>query len=152
MPALTPDQFHRQDHPVDGLDAQNVVRTRSSLRHWHLAEDELVYVLEGELTLLEDGIETVLRPGDAATFAAGVPIGHCLANRGPRPARCLVVGTRAAVDTVTYPDDDRVLHRDRPRGERRWTDAAGRPVDDPYATWSGRDDPDAGARGDDGPA
>jgi len=33
----------------------------SSQRHWHSHEDELVYVLEGELTLVEDGGETLLR-------------------------------------------------------------------------------------------
>src|SRR5262249_8967567 len=40
----------------------------SSQRHWHSHEDEFVYVLEGELTLIEDGGETVLRAGDCATF------------------------------------------------------------------------------------
>jgi len=40
----------------------------SSQRHWHSAEDEFVFVLEGELTLIEDGGETVLRAGDCAAF------------------------------------------------------------------------------------
>ena len=43
----------------------------SALRHWHEAEDEFVYVLEGEITLIEDGGTTVLQPGDAAGFKAG---------------------------------------------------------------------------------
>jgi uncharacterized cupin superfamily protein len=44
----------------------------SSQRHWHANEDELVYVLAGEVVLCEDGGETVLRPGDAAGWKAGV--------------------------------------------------------------------------------
>src|SRR4029434_8316795 len=53
----------------------------SALRHWHEQEDEFVYVLEGELTLIEEGGTTVLRPGDAAGFKAGVADGHHLVNR-----------------------------------------------------------------------
>ena len=44
----------------------------SAQRHWHAAEDEFVYVLAGEVVLAEEGSETVLRPGDAAGFKAGV--------------------------------------------------------------------------------
>ena len=44
----------------------------SALRHWHEAEDEFVYVLEGEITLIEDGGTTVLQPGAAAGFKAGL--------------------------------------------------------------------------------
>lgn len=106
--------------------------SRSSIKHWHSNEDELVYVLEGEVTLLEGDAETVLRPGDAATFRAGVALGHCLENRSPAPTRCLVVGTRAPKDTVTYPDHDRVLHRDRSAEADVWTNSAGAPATNPY--------------------
>jgi uncharacterized cupin superfamily protein len=41
----------------------------SSQRHWHSHEDEFDYLLEGELALIEDDGETVLRAGDCATFA-----------------------------------------------------------------------------------
>jgi uncharacterized cupin superfamily protein len=67
----------------------------------------------------------VLRPGDAATFQAGGPVGHFLENRSAKATRCLVVGTRAAVDTITYPDLDRVCHRDRSQPEDIWTKDAG---------------------------
>ena len=53
----------------------------SSLRHWHENQDEFVFLIEGELTLIEDEGETVLRPGDAAGFKAGVANGHHLVNR-----------------------------------------------------------------------
>jgi uncharacterized cupin superfamily protein len=84
----------------------------SSLRHWHEAEDEFIYVLEGELTLIEDGGESVLRPGDAAGFKAGVANGHTLVNRSGRDALILEVGTRSARERAHYSDVDLVLDRD----------------------------------------
>jgi uncharacterized cupin superfamily protein len=78
----------------------------SALRHWHENEDEFVYVLEGELVLIEDEGETLLRTGDAAGFKAGVPNGHHLINRSQRDAVYLEVGTRAASEHAHYPDVD----------------------------------------------
>ncbi|MEJ8570981.1 cupin domain-containing protein [Microbaculum marinum] len=78
----------------------------SSERHWHENEDEFVYVLEGELVLVEDDGETVLKPGDAAAFKAGVANGHHLVNRSDRDALILEVGTRAASEIAHYPDVD----------------------------------------------
>jgi len=68
----------------------------SSQRHWHENEDELVYVLEGELVLREDSGEITLKPGDAAAWKAGVANGHCLVNRGNRDAKFIEIGTRSA--------------------------------------------------------
>ncbi len=107
--------------------------TRSSIKHWHSDEDELVYVLEGEVTLIEGDSESLLCPGDAATFKAGVPVGHSLWNKSEKPVKCLVVGTRAQVDRVTYPDHDRLLHRDRSQPDDLWTDMQGNPASDPYS-------------------
>jgi uncharacterized cupin superfamily protein len=92
----------------------------------------MVYVLEGQITLVEGNTETLLQPGDAATFRAGEPIGHFLENRGQVATRCLVVGTRAQVDTITYPDHDRVCHRDRSLPDDLWTDGTGNPASSPY--------------------
>ena len=78
----------------------------SSLRHWHSHEDEFVFVLEGELVLVQDAGETALRTGDAAGFPAGGRDGHQLLNRSDAPARYLVVGSRAAEDVCTYSDVD----------------------------------------------
>lgn len=83
----------------------------SSLRHWHQHEDELVYVLEGEVVLVEDGGETVLKPGDAAGWKAGAPNGHCLINRSQRDAVFLEIGSRRPVETASYPDLDLMLVR-----------------------------------------
>ena len=78
----------------------------SAHRHWHEQEDELVYVLEGELVLVEDDGETILGPGDAAAFKAGVANGHHLVNRSGRDALLLEIGTRSTVERCHYPDVD----------------------------------------------
>jgi len=78
----------------------------SALRHWHENEDEFVYVLEGELVMIENEGEVLLRTGDAAGFKAGVPNGHHLVNRTNRDAVYLEVGTRAPSEHAHYPDVD----------------------------------------------
>ncbi|HEX9071551.1 MAG TPA: cupin domain-containing protein [Pseudolabrys sp.] len=84
----------------------------SSQRHWHENEDEFVYVLEGEVVLREDGGETVLKPGDAAAWKAGVPNGHCLINRSDRNAVFIEVGTRASTERAHYSEIDMMVIRD----------------------------------------
>ena len=86
--------------------------TASSQRHWHEAEDELIFVLEGELVLIEDAGETVLRPGDAAGFKAGVANGHHLVNKSGRDALYIEIGTRAARERAHYPDIDLAVEVD----------------------------------------
>lgn len=84
----------------------------SSQRHWHEGEDELVYVLEGEVVLREDGGDIVLKPGDAAAWKAGVANGHCLINRADRDAVFIEVGTRASSERAHYSDIDMMVVRD----------------------------------------
>jgi uncharacterized cupin superfamily protein len=88
----------------------------SALRHWHDKEDELVYVLEGELLLIEDGGEISLGPGDAAGFKAGATNGHHLLNKSNRDAIYLEIGTRSKRERVEYSDDDLVAVRDETGG------------------------------------
>jgi uncharacterized cupin superfamily protein len=78
----------------------------SSLRHWHAAQDEFVYVLSGELTLITDAGAQVLVPGMAAGFPAGRADGHHLFNHTAAEAVYLEVGDRTAGDAVTYADAD----------------------------------------------
>jgi uncharacterized cupin superfamily protein len=79
----------------------------SSQRHWHTAEDEFLYVLEGEVVLVTDAGEQILKVGDCAGFKAGVADGHQLQNRSQREAVLLEVGSRKADDDeVDYPDID----------------------------------------------
>ena len=84
----------------------------SALRHVHENEDELIYMLDGELILYENDGETVLKAGDAAGFKAGSGIAHCLINRTNRDAVYFEVGTRAKSERVQYPDVDFVMERD----------------------------------------
>ena len=97
----------------------------SSQRHWHENEDELVYVLAGEIVLCEDGGETVLKPGDAAAWKAGVANGHCLINRTDRDAVFIEVGTRAKVERAHYSDIDMMVVRDD--GGFNYTNKNGKP-------------------------
>ena len=78
----------------------------SNQRHWHSHEDELVYVLEGELVLVEDGGETLLRAGDCATFPKGSGNGHHLINKSTMTAVYLEVGSRNMDDLTTCSDID----------------------------------------------
>lgn len=99
----------------------------SELRHWHECEDEFVYVLEGEVVLIENGGETVLKAGDAAGFKANSSNGHHLVNRTTNDAVYLEIGTRAKHERVQYPDVDLVAVRDD--NGMRFTHKNG----DPYA-------------------
>lgn len=78
----------------------------SSQRHWHSHEDEFVFVLRGEVVLVDDNGEERLGPGDCAGFPAGDRNGHCLQNRSGEEAELLVVGSRNDKDHGEYPDID----------------------------------------------
>ena len=92
----------------------------SSQRHWHSHEDEFVYVIQGELTLIDDSGETVLRVGDCAAFAKNTGDGHHLINKTDELAVYLEVGSRQPDDVATCSDvdmmsanaDGRFLHKD----------------------------------------
>ncbi len=88
----------------------------SSNRHWHDAEDEFLFVLEGTATLHDDNGLTDLVQGDAVTWRSGEPNGHHITNRFDAPLRYLIVGTRVAGDICHYPDSgNRLL-----TGATRW--------------------------------
>jgi len=97
----------------------------SSLRHYHEQEDEFVFMIEGELVLVENDGETVLKPGDCAGFKAGSGNAHRLVNRSAADAVYLEVGTRAARERVHYPDVD--LHLQRDDKSARWLHKSGEP-------------------------
>ena len=92
----------------------------SSQRHWHSHEDEFVFVIEGELTLIEDEGETLLCAGDCAAFAKGSGNGHHLINRSGEMAVYLEIGSRQAADVTVCSDidlmsanaDGRFTHKD----------------------------------------
>ncbi len=105
----------------------------SSLRHWHLHEDEFVMVTMGACTLIEDAGPTILQPGDCTAFPAGVANGHHFINHTDAIAQFLVVGTRAALERATYADVDLVV--DITAGKTRFFRRDGSPYrqDDPVA-------------------
>jgi uncharacterized cupin superfamily protein len=99
----------------------------SSQRHWHSHEDEFVHVLEGELTLVEDGGETVLQAGDCATFPKGSGNGHHLINKSGAMAVYLEVGSRQPAD-VTYCSDIDMMSAN---ADGRFVHKDGTPYPDP---------------------
>ncbi len=93
----------------------------SSQRHWHSHEDEFIFVVDGEVTLVTDAGEEILRGGDSAGFRAGDPDAHHLVNRSPRDAVVLEVGNNdgehdrcvyADIDMIAEPAEDCFRHRD----------------------------------------
>ncbi len=124
--ALTADRIRQRLGNAGGLTDFGVNLTRlppgnwSSQRHWHSHEDEFVYVLEGEVILIEDGGETVLRAGDCAAFAKNSGNGHHMINRSNATAVYLEVGSRQPADLTICSDidlksanaDGRFVHKD----------------------------------------
>lgn len=118
-PSLYPEPYAsrmagRVKHPLGdlfGLRNFGVNLTRlppgavSALHHRHTRQDEFIYVVAGEPTLITDAGETRLAPGMVAGFAANGSAHH-LENRSGQDCLILEVGDRRAGDTVTYPDDD----------------------------------------------
>jgi uncharacterized cupin superfamily protein len=83
----------------------------SSMRHFHTHEDEMVFVLEGEVVLCTEGGEQTLTAGMCAGFAAGARDGHQLVNRSGTPARYLEISNRDHQDRAEYPDVDLACQR-----------------------------------------
>ncbi len=101
----------------------------SAQRHWHTREDEFVYVVSGELTLVTDEGEQVLTPGMVAGFPAGDANGHHLVNKSDAVATYLEIGDRIAADEVFYPDIDLQLVSDG-KGSHLFTQRDGTPYDE----------------------
>lgn len=84
----------------------------SSQRHWHQEQDEFIYVLAGEVTLVTDEGAEVLKAGECAGFRAGDRNGHQLQNRSDHNALVLEIGTRTKSDYCEYPDIDLASDKD----------------------------------------
>lgn len=98
----------------------------SALRHWHQNEDEFVYILEGQATVVSNVGEQLLGPGMAAGFPAGKDDGHQLVNNSPNDVVYLEVGNRTPHDEVFYPDNDLKLVKEP--GNHVYFDRAGNPL------------------------
>jgi uncharacterized cupin superfamily protein len=86
--------------------------TWSSHRHWHEYEDEFVFVVEGEITLIDNAGEHLLKPGMCAGFKAGVANGHHLVNKTKAPVTYLEIGTRAPIERAYYSEADMFFEKD----------------------------------------
>jgi uncharacterized cupin superfamily protein len=85
---------------------------RSSLKHWHEATDEMLFVVSGEVTVTENDVDSVLRAGDAASWPAGAAVAHTVSNRSNAPCSFFVVGTRASTDVTHYEEIGQTMHTD----------------------------------------
>ena len=93
----------------------------SSQRHWHSHEDEFAYIVSGEVVLVMDEGEEVMRAGDCVGWKAGVKNGHMLQNRSNADAVILVVGSRSDEDYGEYSDIDMKFHPGRYSGKGGYT-------------------------------
>jgi uncharacterized cupin superfamily protein len=100
--------------------------TWSSQRHWHTQEDEFIYVVSGELTLVSDAGDQTLTAGMVAGFPASDPDGHHLINKGEETAVYLEIGDRNPQDEVFYPDID-LLYKLNEEGRHQFTNREGAP-------------------------
>jgi uncharacterized cupin superfamily protein len=98
----------------------------SSMRHWHTHEEELVYVISGEVVLRTDAGEQVLQAGHCAGFPLGSADGHQLVNRSSAPAVYLEISNRDAADATYYSDVD--LHYNHPAARGRYSRRDGTPL------------------------
>jgi uncharacterized cupin superfamily protein len=99
----------------------------SSMRHAHTHEDELVYVLEGELVSRTDEGEEVVKAGMVLGFRAGGGNAHHLVNRSGTPAVFLVISNRHPDDTAAYAEVDLAVHKNEV-GKYVFTRKDGTPV------------------------
>ncbi|RYG88056.1 cupin domain-containing protein [bacterium] len=99
----------------------------SSQRHWHMHEDEFVWVLEGDVVLVTDAGETPMTAGECAGFKAGERDGHCFRNLSSRDVKLLVVGTRVERDYGEYSDIDMTFESEAKDGESVFRRKSGEP-------------------------
>lgn len=99
---------------------------RSSTRHWHEKEDEFLFVVAGQVTVVENDGPHVLGPGDAACWPAGEPNAHHVLNQSGEPCSYLIVGTRLSHDVCHYPDVGKTLYTEG--NEWRVEDARGQVI------------------------
>ena len=78
---------------------------KSALMHAHSRQDEMIYVIEGQPTLITESGEVLLSGGMCAGFSANGDAHH-LVNRSDRDVWYLEIGDRTEGDEVRYPNDD----------------------------------------------
>jgi uncharacterized cupin superfamily protein len=85
--------------------------------HFHYADEELIVVIEGRLTLRSPEGSRELEEGEALRFPVGPEGAHQIINRSPDPARFLAISSHGRPDVVVYPDSGKLGVGERlPRG------------------------------------
>ncbi len=79
--------------------------------HYHMAEEEHAFILEGEVTLILGAERHAMKPGDYVCFPAGRRVGHSLMNSGSGPCRYIMIGERNLNDVCVYPDSKKAYMR-----------------------------------------
>ncbi len=81
--------------------------------HYHLTEEELVIVLDGELTLRTPDGQRQVETGEVVRFPRGETGAHQLINDSQALARFLSTSTNGDPDIVRYPDSDKISAAER---------------------------------------
>jgi uncharacterized cupin superfamily protein len=92
---------------------------QSSPAHYHIFEEEHVYILEGALTLRLGAATHEMKAGDYVCFPAGQKAGHCLINNSGAVCRYVITGERHPNEVGVYTDTGKVLVRARPARDVR---------------------------------
>ncbi len=79
--------------------------------HYHMNEEEHLYVLSGTASLRWGDETHTLKPGDYACFKAGDQRGHCLINNSTDVFRFIMIGEKNPHDVCVYPDSNKVKIR-----------------------------------------
>lgn len=79
---------------------------RSAFLHAHDRQDEFIYVVEGQPTLVTTEGRQALAPGMCAGFKAGSGRAHCLLNETDAEVWYLEIGDRTSGDKAHYPEND----------------------------------------------
>jgi len=78
----------------------------SALRHYHLEQDEFIYILEGNPSLQLGDEQLLMNPGECFGFRAGETIAHQLRNDSDQDVIYLEIGDRVPGDSAEFPNDD----------------------------------------------
>jgi uncharacterized cupin superfamily protein len=84
---------------------------QSAPAHYHIFEEEHLYVLEGSMTVRIGAQRFAVKPGDYVCFPAGRKAGHCLVNESSALCRYVIIGENDPNEVVHYTDSNKVLVR-----------------------------------------
>jgi uncharacterized cupin superfamily protein len=76
--------------------------------HYHLAQEEMFVILEGEGTLRVAGERLPVRAGDVIVIPPGPEYPHHLINTGSMPMKYLSISTQERPEICYYPDSNKL--------------------------------------------